>query len=954
MFKAVATSSIFCLAAALILQLFLGYQQARRDMLQQVESVADAQVDILAKRLWELDYDALTAQAQSMLNARGVAGVVVQEVSGAFELRLGDFSWDKDEVAQITCERKLHSPNGPLDIVIGELQVIGGPESLQKNLWRGMAVSGGILALFAFAVSFCIILSFRKNITTPLAGLLTAPEAPSKPGEVFTALENCLLRMRRQAREDAGRLAGLECVLPGGTVAAHRIDSDWKLDFLGKDAAKLLGVDAAQLPENLLDIFHTDFRDSISRLLQSAVDNPEARRFCLMQPTGEHTGWRFHALVSRVEGGLAAYGVVLDEKGRLSAEARAAAIQADLKAVMAARAGLAKIDGHGRILEANSEFCEMFGYAPPDLDGLDLKDLSLSQASYSTFVRDYLEEAGERGLDVEYRLKRRNGQPVWIRMLARPFGENGGPWLVFQDISNQKQLQQELEIQSTNLRESVERTQRADKAKNEFLETMSHELRTPLNAVLGLAELLLRTNPTPEQRTRLRNLHESGQTLLRVVNDILDYSQLDDANVALQDAVFSLTQLLDCLRLAHQGRAAAKGLAFSVSAGPEIPDLLVGDKRRLFQVLSNVSSHAVKCAQDGGVRLGVKLLDRSADGVLLRFCVREEGTAASVQSVEPLFEPIADEKATPPGGTEGFGLGLSICRRIADLMGGEIRVESSPDKGTIFYFSLWLREGDVSADPATGSSRRCAGSKGRVLVVEDNRINRCMIREMLELANLEAHEAENGESALEMLEQTSYDAVLMDVQLPFMDGLEVVRRIRSNPAARELPVIAMTGHALNGDRERCIEAGMSDYLSKPIGVDHLLKALSRWLEMQGAPEDGAYSFPGRKPEGVEEFSPDSGLRPNIQQELAGEFLKKYSDAPRTIRDALNVGDIPKALRCAQALEGLSGNLGAKRLQRAAAQVLKDFHLGLSVLENRLNALQQALDELADEWGYDRV
>jgi PAS domain S-box-containing protein len=949
MFKFAAASCLFCLAAAIIFHFFLAKRQARRDLLQKMEYVADAQALSLARRLWDLDYDRLTTQAQNMLLVKGVGGVLVQEVSGAFELRLGDFSWGKDEVAEIICVKKLHSPDGPFDIIIGELQVIGDPRFLQKTLWRHVAASGGVLAVFGLGMLLFIMLGFRKSVTATLAGLSADQGALSKPGDAFAALEACLLRLRRQATEDAGRIAGLECALPGGTFVARRLDNVWKLDFLGEGAARLLEADSAQIPENLMDIFHKDCREPVRRLLQSAVDNPEARCFSLEPPRGENAGWRLHAVISRDADNLAVYGVVLDEKRRLSAEVRAANLQEEMKVLMAARTSMVRIDRDERVLAMTAEFSEMFGYASQDLDGLHFKDLHLSQASYSVFARDYLDAVEQRGLDVSYRLKRKNGQPVWSRILARPSREAPGPglWLVVQDISKQKQLQQELQIHSTDLHQAVEQCRQAEEDRNDFLENMSHELRTPLNAIMGITELLLRSNPTTEQHERLMDLHESSQTLHGVVNDILDYPRLDDANVTLQTEVFSLPQLLDCLSKTHQGRAAAKGVAFSISASPESPNLLLGDNYWLFQILSRIVSHTVRRAQDGCVHLRVEMLERSSNEVLLRFSVWKEGVGPSVQRFGALCESVSSKETIHSGRTEGFGFETGICRRMAEQMGGEIRVESSVDKGGVFYFSLKFREAGLLAHPLQGSPGRRGWTKDRVLVVEDNCVNRRVIREILEMADLKVQEAEGGESALEMLELECYDAVLMDVQMPTMDGLETVRRIRKNPATSDLPVIAMTAHALVRDRERCIEAGMSDYLSKPVEVDQLLKVLSRWLGAQTS-EHNALSAPDQESEETKKLPPGFGRRVDMHDQLVTEFLRQYSDAPQTIRDALHVGDVDKALRCARRLEGLSGNLGAKPLQQAAARLTQDFYLGTETLEKRLKALQSALDQLMSE------
>jgi PAS domain S-box-containing protein len=413
------------------------------------------------------------------------------------------------------------------------------------------------------------------------------------------------------------------------------------------------------------------------------------------------------------------------------------------------------------------------------------------------------------------------------------------------DISARKAAEAELDrhrhhledlvtARTADLIEARDAAEAANRAKSAFLANMSHEIRTPMNGILGMAHILRRSDVTPRQAGRLDQIQASADHLLSIINDILDISKIEADKIVLENVPLAIDSLFDNVRSILADRVRTKGIRLLIEAAPLPPDLY-GDPTRLQQALLNYASNAVKFTEEGAVTVRVTVQTETSDSVTLRFEVQDTGVGIPAETLPRLFRIFeqADNSTTRKFG--GTGLGLAITRRLAHLMGGEVGVESKQGAGSTFWFTAKLGKGRRTAPRATTipidaeSTLRKDHSGKRVLVVDDEPVNREVARMLLEDVGLSIDGATDGKQAVAMATGASYAAILMDMQMYDVDGLEATRQIRQIPGCAGLPIIAMTANVFPEDRELCLEAGMNDFLAKPFDPDALFATLLRAL-----------------------------------------------------------------------------------------------------------------------------
>lgn len=432
---------------------------------------------------------------------------------------------------------------------------------------------------------------------------------------------------------------------------------------------------------------------------------------------------------------------------------------------------------------------------------------------------------------VELQISTRDGNQIWARLESRnQQSETGEPRCLTAvlDITDQKRIEDDLIL----ARESAVN---ANRAKSAFLANMSHEIRTPMSGIIAMTDVVLQTPLTEEQQGYISVIQSSARSLLSVVNDVLDVSRVEADHITLERKPFPLRDVVTTVQAMFQPNAAQKEIDLIVEMPRSISAVLRGDRNRLRQILVNLVSNAIHHTDRGSVTLRVSEQELSDFLREITFEVADTGRGISPAEQRRIYD-VFNRADTETRRFEGSGLGLSISRRLATLMGGQLYFESSPDAGSRFFFSLPLEvssEEELPTSDEPSSAPPVAAHGGRILVAEDNPINILVIRTVLEKAGFEVHSVGSGEEVIPMLERMPFDLVLMDISMPGMDGItaagEIRRRESSDRFNRDVPIVAISAHSMKGDRERFLEAGMNDYISKPFVRETILEVINRTI-----------------------------------------------------------------------------------------------------------------------------
>ena len=491
----------------------------------------------------------------------------------------------------------------------------------------------------------------------------------------------------------------------------------------------------------------------------------------------------------------------------------------------------------GRILyRSNQRLADILGFdSPEDMAGISMRKLHLDESHFSKFGECYYKKLslGEQ-TQIEYQLKKKNGEPIWCILSGKAIDpsdlQKGVIWVV-DDLSNRKTMEENLVL-------AKEKAEEASKIKSEFLANMSHEIRTPMNGILGMLQLLQMTSINEEQKEYLLTAIQSSKRLTRLLSDILDLSRVEANRLSLQSNPLNLSEVVLQTCELFKPTAQQTQLKFLCNVDPKIPHNLKGDAARLQQVLTNIIGNAFKFTKEGSVTVEAYSLPTSAQNMFrVLFSISDTGIGIPDEKVNDLFKAFSQVSTGYRRDYQGAGLGLSICRKLIEIMGGSISIETKLGEGTTVYFCVTFIVDEPMSRPENSSSLPSSNRPLRILLAEDESVNRIATTKLLEKKGHAIKAVENGQKAVSQLKDGSFDVILMDIQMPVMDGVEATKAIRrgeSGQDSTDIPIIAMTAYAMDGDREKFLATGMNGYVAKPVDINELQKEVNEALGINKA------------------------------------------------------------------------------------------------------------------------
>jgi len=603
-----------------------------------------------------------------------------------------------------------------------------------------------------------------------------------------------------------------------------------------------------------------------------------------------------------------------------------------------------QIDDHGTILYASPSAFNLIGFMPEAVIGHNILDYIYEEDREMALENIRKRMSSGSGFMADLRVNTSSGHILWLEVVGNTLTDGSGARSVVyvcRDCNEKKAAINEL-------RRAKEEAIAANQAKSEFLANMSHEIRTPMNGIIGMTNMTMMTDLSPDQRENLRMVKNSAESLLKIINSILDFSKIESGKIHVENLDFELDTIVSRTYKAFKVQAFEKNLKIRVTMDPHLPSHLRGDPNRLTQILNNLLSNAIKFTDRGEVIMRVEPLEHNPNSVLIRFSVEDTGIGIAEKDFPLLFRSFSQVDGSITRRFGGTGLGLSISKQLVEMMGGKLDFSSRLGQGSRFSFEIPFVPVVAKPDMNNSEGELLIPQMEKaldVLLVEDDRINQILAKRLLEKQGHRVFLANNGQEALDSLDKSVPDLVLMDIQMPVMDGLEATARIRSDGRYPDLPIVALTAYAIKGDRERFLSKGMNDYISKPINMNRFYEVISRFAAPRDKPEKDEVDELIQKV-----MDTAAGKGGDVTEKLPG-LEGKLLNAFQILKKAIEQDGFDQIEKCAQTIKDLAAPAHEEPIRKLAFKLqLAARKESVEEIGVAIQALGLIIEELSKQGG----